>query len=491
MKYKLQDLPDIVSAKNIFFIGIKGVGMAPLAIIAKQAGFNIAGSDIPDEFITDISLNNEEILVFENFDIEDIKMFFEHYESDESLVITTGAHKGFDNPQAIWAKQKGINVISQGQALGVFMSGTIFDRDFEGVAVAGSHGKTTVSSLLSVSLVELGLDPTYAVGTGELFPVGSPGHFGRGGFFIAESDEYASEPVYDKIPKFLYQNPKYAIFNNVDFDHPDLFRDLDTVKEAFDEFALNIRSGGTLFLNGDDENLKSLKENITKDIRIVTFGCGKNNDFRIGKIVTEGFESKFTVYKNQSELGIFELNILGKHNAINSLPVIALLYEVGFSPTEIRNALKVFKGSKRRLEIIGKTKNGALVVDDYGHHPLEISTTIKALRNAFPKKRIVAIFQSHTYSRTKSLLTEFAKSFDNADNLCLLPIFKSQRDTESDVLSEKEFVGAFENKKGTIFIDNFPDMVKYISQNHDSEETLIVTIGAGEVYKIGYELVKT
>lgn len=488
MKYQLKDLPEINNIQNIFFVGIKGVGMTPLAIIAKQAGFNVAGSDISDEFITDVSLNSEEVIIFEDFETSDIKLFFENYDKEECLVITTGAHKGFDNTQSKWAKENGINVISQGQALGIFMDGTIFRKDFKGVSVAGSHGKTTISSLLSSTLVLLDRDPTYTVGTGEIFPIGNPGHFGKGEYFIAEADEYASEPVHDKVPKFLYQMPYFAIFNNIDFDHPDLFKDIDDVANAFLEFGHNIKSGGTLFLNGDDKLLLDLKEKLNKDIRIVTYGKNSTNDYTLKKLVLEGFSSRFTVFKKDEEVGFFEINIPGIHNAYNALSVIAFLFELGFSPSEIRQSLKKFTGTKRRMEMIGKTSNGAIIIDDYGHHPLEIKSTLSAIKNAYPQKKIIAIFQSHTYSRTKSLLKDFVKAFEDADALCLLPIFRSQRDTENDVFSNEDYLKAFESLKEVELIENFPDMVKYMSKKYNSDEFVIVTIGAGDLYKIGYKL---
>ena len=491
MHYKLQDIPqDFSRVKNIFFVGIKGVGMTPLAIIAKQAGFNIAGSDISEEFITDNSLNYEEIIIFEEFDEKDIELFFEGFEKDENLVVTTGAHKGFDNPQSNWARNKGITVLTQGQALGIFMEGEIFDRSFKSIAVAASHGKTTISALLASALVSLSQDPTYTVGTGELFPVGSPGHYGVGEYFIAEADEYASEPVYDKVPKFLYQNPEFAIFNNIDFDHPDLFKDIEEVKKAFFEFAHNIKSNGILFTNGDDKYLQELKKEINKDIRIITYGKLVSNDYVITKFVNEGFESRFTVLKHGKEIGVFELGLPGIHNAHNSLSVIALLLEFGFEASEIRHSLKTFKGTKRRMEIIGKTNEGALIIDDYAHHPLEISTTLDAIKNAVFDKKIVAIFQPHTTSRTKALLSEFAESFSEVEKLILLPVFKSQRDTEKDNLSKDEYVSSFKVQNDVILIENFSDVVKYVRENYASGGFVFVTIGAGDVYKIAYELTK-
>jgi UDP-N-acetylmuramate--alanine ligase len=186
MKYKTQEIKVPEKIKKIFFVGIKGVGMAPLAIIAKEGGFDIAGSDTGEEFITDLWLNKKEVKIFEGFETHAIQEFFGESAKTMCLVITTGAHKGFDNSQVIWAKEKNIPVLTQGQALSIFMDGEIFQKRFKGIAIAGSHGKTTISSLLATTLMSLDLDPSYSVGTGEVFPSAAPGHFGNGEYFIAE-----------------------------------------------------------------------------------------------------------------------------------------------------------------------------------------------------------------------------------------------------------------------------------------------------------------
>lgn len=491
MKYKTQEIkvPELI--KKIFFVGIKGVGMAPLAIIAKEGGFDIAGSDTGEEFITDLWLNKKDVKIFEGFETHAIQEFFGESAKTMCLVITTGAHKGFDNPQVIWAKEKNIPVLTQGQALSIFMDGEIFQKRFKGIAIAGSHGKTTISSLLATTLMSLDLDPSYSVGTGEVFPSAAPGHFGNGEYFIAEADEYASEPVYDRVPKFLYLNPKYAIFNNIDFDHPDLFLDINEIVDAFLELAENVTSGGTLFINGDDTYLSRFKDKVNKDIRIVTYGEKGQNDYIISKIVSFGLSTRFTVHKKNNEFGVFELTVPGIHNAKNSLSVIAFLSEIGYEYVQIRDALKTFKGTKRRTEIVGNTKGGALLIDDYGHHPLEILTTISSIKKSYPDKKLVCVFQPHTFSRTKSLLSEFSKSFSGVHKLILLPVFKSARDSENDSISKEELTDSFSKYCDVSYEEKFSDVIEYLDQNFASNEFVILTIGAGDVYKIGYSLVNS
>lgn len=475
---------------KIYFVGIKGAGMTPLSIIASQAGFEVRGSDISDEFITDSSLKEHNLQIDVNFDEKAVSSFFDGTPKNCCLLVTTGAHKGFDNPQAVWAKANGIKVLSQGQALALFMDGEIFERDFKSIAVAGSHGKTTISSLLATTMKGYGLDPTYSVGTSEVFPLGSPGHYGLGEYFIAEADEYASEPVYDKTSKFLYMNPSYAIFNNIDFDHPDIFSTIEEIEDVFLKFAENIKSHGILLVNGDDRKLAHFKEKVSKDIKVITYGENNSCDYTINQIVAQGLESRFNVLKKGVELGHFELSVPGMHNAKNALSVIALMSELGFESEKIRICLKEFRGTKRRSELVGQTQYGSVVYDDYAHHPKEISTTISSLKQAYPNKKLVCIFQPHTYSRTKSLLDEFSSAFLNAHETLLLPIFKSARDTEKDVISQDEYQRGFEALTNAKFFSNFEDVIEYVGQTLTSNEYLIVTFGAGDVYKIARKIVK-
>ena len=237
--------------KKIYFIGIKGVGMAGLAIMAKQAGFIVEGSDVKEEFITDKILKDEGIHIRIGFKKENPEDFYGLNPAD-SLFIATGAHDGFENPEAVWARSQNIKIISHGEAVGLFMSGKLFDRsDIEGISVSGTHGKTTISGMLSFLLQKLGADPSYTVGTSEITPLGAAGHYGSGKYFVAEADEYMAGKL-DPTPKFLYQKPRYLIINNIDFDHPDFYRDIDAVKHAFEEFVSNLEEGATLIVNGDD-----------------------------------------------------------------------------------------------------------------------------------------------------------------------------------------------------------------------------------------------
>lgn len=490
--------------KKIYFVGIKGVGMAPLAIIAKealrpfdkaqgsgQAGFEVAGCDIEEEFITDWALKKENIPIFVGFDRSNLIRFTGNIKSEEVLVVTTSAHGGFDNPQTKWAKERSFKVLTQGEALGMFMSGKVFDRaDLEGISIAGSHGKTTITAMIATYLTKLGFDPSYTVGTGELFPIGLPGHYGRGEYFIAEADEYVAEPKYDKTPKFLYQKPKFAIFNNIDFDHPDFYKNVDEIDGVFFKFAQNIKKGGLLILNGDDVRLAEFKNRLKdSNFRIITFGQSQNNDLVLTRYRQVGLNSFFWVESHNLDLGEFKLSIPGFHNAKNSLAVISLLIELGISVDKVRRLLPEFLGTKRRFEIVGETKDNTIIVDDYAHHPKEIRETIQTLRAVFSRKKILCIFQGHTFSRTQVFLPEFISSLVSVDRLILIPTFSSAREAKPSEIQEKEVVNEFRNiRQDVIFLKNKAAVVEYVENGKFSDSWVIVTMGAGDVYKIAYSL---
>lgn len=473
--------------EKIFFVGIKGVGMMPLSIMCKEAGFSVAGADIAEEFITDEVLKEKEIEVFEDFKEEAIESFFSDTPINSSLVITTGAHSGYKNPLVQWAASHSIPVLNQGQALGIFMTGKPFGKEIEGITVTGSHGKTTISAMLANAFSYLKLDPTFCVGTSRIFPIGASGHYGKGKYFIAEGDEYVGEPVFDKTPKILYQKPKMAIINNIDFDHPDIYKDLSHVKETVLEFINNMIPNGKVFLNTGDENTRSIRDRVRKDLEVVTYG-GKDADYSISEIKTNSGFVEFIVKKSGNPFGQFRISIPASHNAHNSLAVIALLDQIGIDIELVKNAVTSYAGCRRRMELVGNTEKKVLIVDDYGHHPAEIKSTIQALKEFYGRK-IICVFQSHTYSRTKNLWNEFISSFEGIDELVLLPIFRSQRDTEKDNISNEDFANDLRKKVNHVFLaSGINEAVEYLKKTKQNDSFLILTIGAGDVYKVGYKL---
>lgn len=461
--------------KKIHFVGIKGVGMTPLAIICKQAGHIVTGSDIGEEFITDKPLKEQQIVPFVGFSKEHSK--------NADLVITTGAHGGLDNEEVKEAQKLNIPVWTHGQAVGEFMSGKILGRKYQGISVAGTHGKTTTAGIAATVLKEARLDPTYIIGTSDLPSLGCSGHFGKGAYFVAEADEYATEPKYNKKPRFLWQHPKMAIITNIEFDHPDMYQNLTEVTEAFSKFSANIQPDGVLICNGDDpQTAKILKD--YKGIAI-TFGISPKNDFILSRVSVKDTQTFFWVETKGTSLGQFSIGLVGEHNAMNALSVVALALELNIPLQEIKSGLSKFKGSKRRFEFVGKLKSGALLFDDYAHHPTEIKKTLLALKQAHEKLRIVCLFQPHTFSRTKKLFEEFVHSFESADEIIITDIYPSMRELPDPSVSSQLLMEAIKRHKADVsYLPKLKDVVEYIGQKGYDKKTVIITMGAGDIYKI-------
>lgn len=471
--------------EKIYFVGIKGVGMASLATIAKQAGFEVRGSDVADEFITDTVLQKEGISPDIGFSKENLEHFIGSAPVSAVLVITTGAHGGFENPQVQFANSLGITVWTHGQAVGEFMKGDLFGKEFLGVSVAGAHGKTTTTAMLATFLSSLQKDPSYTIGTSEIFPLGEAGHFGKGKYFVAEADEYAAEIRHDRTPKLLYQFPDYAVITNIDFDHPDLYRNLSEIEKVFEQFITNIKK--EVVLCGDFENTKRLVKSITT-IPVATYGYSEENDYVITDFKQKGLESSFSIRHKDNDLGNFNVSVPGRQNAMNALGAIVVLLQLGFEIGDIQKVTSSFLGTKRRSEKVGTTQNGAVIMDDYAHHPVEIQTTLLAISESYPDKKIICVFQPHTFSRTQALMSEFSTSFTNAHALLLLPTFASMRDTEQ-TNNDTEYVANFSKAQpNTFFSKDVKSMVEYIKKSYDTSGYIIVTMGAGDVYKIGKEL---
>lgn len=474
--------------KKMYFMGVKGVGMTALAIIAKQAGVDVAGSDIEEEFITDKLLESEGIIPFRGFDQENVEKFVGSTNPSDVLFVATGAHGGFGNIEAKYAEGIGVKVVSHGQAVGLFMDGEILGRaDLIGVSVAGSHGKTTISGMAAASLVKLRLDPTYAIGTSEVFPLGAGGHFGKGNYFVAEADEYLSELNYDRTPKFLYQKPKFLIINNIDFDHPDFYSSIDEVEKAFGKLLGNLEAGSVVIANGDDERVKKIIKDLPIVVSVVTYGTNKDNDLVLDKFYQEKEASSFEVISRGTALGRLNLKVPGFHNAKNSLAVVALLFEMGISFEKIKDGLFSFEGSKRRMELLGETREGLKIIDDYAHHPEEIRKTLSSIKGMYPDKKIIVVFQPHTFSRTNAMLSDFVSSFSDANTLLLLPTYASLRTNETT--GDDKLMQGFEKiNKNAVMLESIDNMVEYVGKNFRDPSYVLITMGAGDVYKVGERL---
>lgn len=464
---------------KIHFVGIKGVGMTPLAIIAKEADFVVTGSDVTDEFITDEVLKKAGISSIKDFSKENIQ--------NQDLVVITGAHGGYENIEAKEAVDQNIKVITQGEAVGLFMEGSIFGKKFMGVSVAGTHGKTTTSAMIAAILKENRMDPSYVIGTSHIGSLGAPGHLGSGKYFVAEADEYATEPKSNKKAKFLWQYPKILVLTNIEFDHPDIYASLDEIRNAFLQFTKQLGKSGVLICCGDDPEIRKLLKECT--CRYVTYGFNKDNNYILDNVHFSGDHMFLTISSMGTVLGEFMVKAVGEHNALNAESSIIASLEMGLSIEKIKKGILAFSGSKRRLEFVGNLSTGAIVYDDYAHHPTEIKKTLKALRVQYPKKKIIAIFQPHTYSRTKNLFEDFITSFDSVDTILVTDIYASLREqVDSSVSSSILAQRIGERRRDVTYLPTSEDVVKYVSEKRFRSDTVIVTMGAGDIYKLHSQL---
>ncbi|HUQ85002.1 MAG TPA: UDP-N-acetylmuramate--L-alanine ligase [Candidatus Limnocylindrales bacterium] len=464
---------------KIHFVGIKGVGMTPLAIIAKEAGFIVSGSDVIDEFITDKPLKDA--------GIKDIKLFSKENIQNQDLVIITGAHGGYENIEAITAADKKIKVITQGEAVGMFMTGEIFGKMFTGVSVAGTHGKTTTSAILATILKVNKMDPSYLIGTSDIPSLGAPGHLGSGKYFIAEADEYATEPRFNKKAKFLWQFPKILVITNIEFDHPDVYASIEDIRDEFIVFVNRLEKNSILICCGDDPEVKKL---LTESkCKFITYGFNKDNNYILENVHFSGDHMFISVSSYGTVIGEFMVKAVGEHNALNAQASIIACIEMGISIEKIKKGLRAFSGSKRRLEFIGHLSTGASVYDDYAHHPTEIKKTLKALRHQYPKKKLIAIFQPHTYSRTKKLFEEFISSFSSVDQIIVCDIYPSLREKPDLSISSVVLTDRLRNvHKDVKYMATLTDVVKYLNEKRFRSDSVIVTMGAGDVYKLHSQL---
>ena len=442
-------------SKNIFFLGIKGVAMANLAVILKKMGKNVAGCDIEEEFITDKLLINNNIKWQIGFNTAKLA-------KNIDLIVYSAAHGGTNNPLIIEARKKEINIISQADLLGELM-----DQFKNKIAVCGCHGKTTTSSLLVYALNNLKENPSYIVGA-PFFTDHEGGDYQSKKYFIVEADEYGVNPPIDKKPKFHLLNPDYILATNIDFDHPDVYKDIEETKKAFKKFFDNKK----LIANIDDPNLLSCIDTS----KAITYGMSEKADYQITNFKISENGSTFEI-KN---IGEFKISLFGKHNISNATAVIVQLLELGFKAKEINKALIGFTGAERRFEII-YFKNNIYLFDDYAHHPTEIKATIESAKARFKNRRIVIIFQPHTYSRTNFLLKEFQKSLSLADTGFILPIFASARENIGQFkVNSKDIVNGVEN---LLYVESDKELLNELESTLQTGD-VVFTMGAGDVYKL-------
>lgn len=454
---------DFLKDKNkiIHFIGIGGISMSGLAEILLNNNYKISGSDRSKSELTS-NLESKGATIYIGHDKDNIK--------DVDLVVYTAAIPK-DNPELLRAKELNIPTMDRAEFLGHVMKGHKYN-----IAISGTHGKTTTTSMLSHITLAADLDPTILVG-GNLDAINGNVRVGNSNYFITEACEYKAS--------FLKFYPYIGIILNIEADHLDFYKDIDDIQNTFIKFAKLIPKEGFLIINADDERALSILNEV--DCNVITFGI-KEGTIRAKNIIFNhnGCPS-FDVYNGENKLFSLTLNVPGTYNILNSLASISASIGLNVDKEFINKGLSSFHGTHRRFEMKGKV-DGITVIDDYAHHPTEIKATLNAAKN-FPHNRIFCVFQPHTYSRTISLFEDFSHSFFNTNTLVLADIYAAREKDTGIVSSDKLGNRIRENGVNCKNLHDFNSILEFLNKELKAGD-LLITIGAGDVYKVGEMFLK-
>jgi UDP-N-acetylmuramate--alanine ligase len=437
--------------EHIHFVGIGGIGMSGLAIIMRNMHFHVSGSDIQRSDITS------------NLERMDIRVAYKHekrnVEGADVVVYSTAIRH--NNPEIAEARRIGIPIIHRGELLAELT------RLKVAVCVSGTHGKTTTTSIISDVLNRGGLSPTTVVG--GIIKGKSQARFGKGEYLVCEADES------DK--SFLKLFPSYAVITNIEAEHLDHYKDIDEIKEHFSYFANHVPFWGCTFLGTDSGGVREILEQIQR--KMVTYGLTEDAELVATDIKKRQQGCSFRVTYDGEDLGAFSINLLGQHNINNTLAAIGVGLELGIALEKIKNALARFKGVHRRIELIAAVR-GVKIFDDYGHHPTEIAVTLQTIRENFPKKRIISIFQPHRYTRTQHLFNDFAFSFLFADVVIVTDIYPAHELPIPGVSGESLTKRIRKEQEAVHYIADFDDIVVFIKKTVRRGDIIVVQ-GAGSI----------
>ena len=457
-----------LKTKSIHLMGIGGAGMSGLAILLNQIGAKVSGCDIlTTSYMKELKKNNVPIAM--PHDAKHIDEFMPDILVYSSAIPT-------DHPEILKAWQNGISVARRAEVLSLIFNAR------RGVGVAGTHGKTTTSSMISLIAEMSGADPTIAIG-GEISDIGTNAKLGRSDYMVAELDESDRS--------FVYFHPEIAIVTNIDWDHRDHYMTFKSVTDAFAEFLSNIKENGKVILCMEDAGINTLRTEYGIDKEFVTYGWGTGWDWGATEVVHNvGGGASYTLNHKGKPVGRINLAVSGEHNVLNSLAACAASVDMGVSLEDIKKALAIFSGAKRRLQKTGVVGD-ILIYDDYGHHPNEIYATLSTVRKIFPARRLVAVFQPHRFSRTAALYKEFAEALSFADRAFILPIYCSDEMPIEGVSSKLIFDAASEDTRSHYELSgDFDDLVKSVCQTARNGD-IILTVGAGSVGALGRKIYDT
>ena len=454
--------PFMQRVRKVHFVGIGGVGMSGIAEVMNTIGYEVSGSDLGEGPATE-KLKAAGIKVYKGHKAENV--------SDVDVVVTSSAIPA-DNPEVMVARSRMTPVVPRAEMLAELM------RFSNGIAVAGTHGKTTTTSLIASLLAEGNLDPTYVIG-GKLNSSASNAKLGSGQYLVAEADESDAS--------FLYLQPMLAAVTNVDADHLGTYGgDFDRLRNAFVEFLHHLPFYGMAIVCVDDDNARKLLPQITRPV--IRYGIEQDADICASNIKTSGLQSTFDVMFPDGDKPLkVTLNLPGRHNILNALAAIAVAYELGVDTQAIQTALKNFQGIGRRMQMYGdiKTRNGTItMVDDYGHHPTEVAATIAAARSSWPGRRLVVVFQPHRYSRTQDLFEDFTSVLADVDVLLISEVYAAGEEHIAGA-DARSLCAAIRQrgKVNPIFVEDIEEVDKeLVSVLQDGD--VLLTLGAGSVGRI-------
>lgn len=436
---------NLKEARHIYMVGIKGVGMTALALILQKMGKRVWGSDVDTEFQTDAVLKKHQMDIKSGFSSQNIS-------EDIDIVITTAAHGGLTNPEVVEAKSRNITVLTHAEALGQLM-----DQFTHKIAVCGTHGKTTTSAMIAFIFTKMELSSGYHVGAATFSGLDS-GDFTGLDYFVTEADEYVASPGADNTPRFMYLNPDMVVCTSIEYDHPDVYESVEKMEQAYKDFFKKLEGKkGKLIYNKQDEKL-----------------C---------QIVSQFSGIELHPY-SQTDFPDLKLQIAGIHNRLNAIAALTVIKLLGLDPTKASEILGQFSNPSRRLQKIFE-KNGTYLYDDYAHHPTAIRATIQALRESYPDKRIIVIFQPHTFSRTEALKEGFILSLRGANCAILTDIFSSARENSAAFTITSEKIVDQAKTQGITSIEYTPlsEIATKLQQIVTSGD-IVVTMGAGSIYML-------
>lgn len=452
----------LANIKKAYLVGIKGTGMSAAAQILKSRGADVSGSDTSEYFFTQDMLDRLGIKYFESFDPA-------HITDDIDVVLYSTAYDVSRNPELKAAQEKKIPLMQYPEFLGTL------SRERLSIAICGSHGKTTTTALLAHVLQVAGEDPSAIVGS-RVNNWNGAALSGNGKHFVFEADEYQN--------KFQHYVPWSVILTSVDWDHPDFFPTEKEYRDAFTRFLKKAMPHGFVVVCADDADAVEVAK--ASGRQFVTYGFSESADVTIHE--RAGVSNEFAVQYHGKPVGDFSMRLTGAHNALNAAAVIAMCALLKIDMNKVREGVKSFTGTARRFETVGEYA-GAILIDDYAHHPRELQTVLRAAREKYSHKNIIAVFQPHTFTRTKAFFEEFAQSFMHAGRVIVLDIYASERErvANRDISSEQlvEKINRYEHGKA----EYAPSIDAAVEMLHDAgKNDIVLTLGAGDVWRVGKQL---